>query len=35
MDHLWTGWLPGDPDEADRITSLARLFRAHGHELQI
>jgi Integrase zinc binding domain len=35
MDHLWTGWLPGDPDEADRITSIARQFRANGNELQV
>lgn len=23
MDHLWTGWLPQDPDEADRIQGLS------------
>ena len=22
LDHLWTGWLPQDPDEADRIEAL-------------
>ena len=23
IDHLWTGWLPNDPDESDRIKELA------------
>ena len=35
IDHLWTGWLPQDPDEADRLEHLARYYRAQGDELQV
>ena len=35
MDHLWTGWLPDNPDEADRLEVLAGHYRAHGNELQV
>ena len=35
IDHLWTRWLPDDPTEADRITKIARHYRAHGHEFQV
>lgn len=29
IDHLWTGWLPADPEEAQRIQDIARHYRAH------
>ena len=35
MDHLWTGWLPEDPDEAGRIGQLAEHYRAAGTALEI
>ena len=35
IDHLWTGWLPQDPVEADRLQRLAVHYRAHGEELQV
>jgi len=30
MEYLWTGALPQDPDEADRIEELAEHYRARG-----
>lgn len=33
IDHLWTGWLPEDPDEADRIQFLSEHYRAKDNEI--
>ena len=33
IDHLWTGWLPQDPDEADWLEHLAKFYRAKEDEL--
>ena len=35
MDYLWTGWLPADPDEADRLERLGQNYRAMDDELQV
>ena len=35
MDHLWTGWLPENPDEANRLEVLAGHYQASGDELQV
>ncbi len=35
MDHLWTGWLPDDLTETDRIQHLAKYYRARDSELQV
>ena len=35
MDYLWTGTLPQDPDECDRLVKLGESYRAHGDEVQV
>ena len=35
MDYLWTGALPQDPDECDRLVKLGESYRAHEDELQV
>ena len=35
IDYLWTGHLPEDVDEVDRVKELAQRYRAHGNKLQI
>jgi hypothetical protein len=35
IDHLWTGWLPADPEESQRIQGLASHYRAHGNQMQV
>ena len=35
VDHLWTGWLPEDPDELDHLLHLAGSYRAHRDEMQV
>ena len=35
IDFLWTGHLPEDADEIDRIKELSKHYRAHGNKLQI
>ena len=33
MEYLWTGRLPQDPDETDRLVHLGETYRAHEDEL--
>ena len=33
--YLWTGHLPENPDESERIVGLSEKFRANGNELEI
>ena len=35
MDYLWTGALPQDPDECNRLVKLGETYRAQGDELQV
>ena len=35
MDYLWTGALPQDPDECDRLVKLGESYCAHEDELQV
>jgi hypothetical protein len=35
MDYLFTGILPEDLEEQLRIKSLAGVYKAHGHEVQV
>ena len=35
MDYLWTGALPQDPDECDRLVKLGETYRAQDDELQV
>ena len=33
MDYLWTGALPQDPDECDRLVKLGETYRAQDDKL--
>lgn len=33
--YLWSGKLPEDEDESNRITKLSEKYRAHNDELQV
>ena len=35
MDYLWTGALPQDPDEYDRLTKLGETYHPQDNELQV
>ena len=35
MDYLWTGALPQDPDECDRLVKLGETYRTWDDKLQV
>ena len=35
MDYLWTGALPQDPDECDRLVKLGETYHTQNNELQV
>ena len=35
INHLWTGWLPQDVDEANQLRQLGEICQACGNKLQV
>ena len=35
INYLFAGYMPGNPEEENRIRKAASVYRAHGKELQV
>ena len=35
INHLWTGWLPQDVDEADQLRQMGEIYQVCSEELQV